>query len=60
MAQVSLGVACSVIEVALRDGLTTKVKAEEVRSRAELESFVKKKMYDPRYVPLVDPTNGGK
>ena len=55
--EVSHLVAVRVIEVALREGLTTKIKPAQVAGReGALEELVAKKMYDPIYVPLVDPS----
>jgi len=51
---VSHGVACHVIRVAMAQGLTTKVSAS--LSDEALERLVAQKMYDPMYVPLVDPS----
>ena len=49
-------VAVRVIEVALKEGLTTKIKPAEVAEEGALEELVAKKMYDPIYAPLVDPS----
>jgi len=48
---VSLKVAIAIINEADRDGLRTKLTDKEM---ANLEEFIKSKMYDPVYVPLVE------
>ena len=53
---VSRLVAVRVIEVALKEGLTTKVQQSHIDAAGSLEALVSKKMYDPLYVPLVDPS----
>jgi len=52
---VSHQVAVAVVEEALKTGLTTKVTRADVPDRETLSKFVRKKMYYPCYVPLVDP-----
>ena len=52
---VSHSVAVAVIQVALDADLTTKITREQVPNDDALNSLVAKKMYDPQYVPLVDP-----
>jgi len=54
--EVSLNVACAVIRIALDNELTTKLHPKEVDSPQDLRDLVQKKMYDPTYVPLVDPS----
>ena len=51
--EVSHAVACAIIEVALKEGLTTKVRPRHIKEG--IPSFVARKMYYPDYVPLVDP-----
>jgi len=51
-----LNVACAVIEIALENGLTTKLSPSQVSSPEALKEIVSRKMYDPVYVPLVDPS----
>ena len=53
---VSHTVACAVIRVALKEGLTTKVSRTTLPTDELLERLVASKMYDPVYVPLVDPS----
>lgn len=48
---VSHRIAVAVIEEAIRDGLATRLTADE---RADLDSTVASKMYYPEYVPLVE------
>mmetsp|Transcript_42799 Transcript_42799/g.103532 ORF Transcript_42799/g.103532 Transcript_42799/m.103532 type:complete len:645 (+) Transcript_42799:153-2087(+) len=48
---VSHKIAVAVIEEAMRDGLATKISAEDAR---DLNEFVARKMYYPEYVPLVE------
>jgi len=48
---VSKTVAIAVIEEAIKEGLATKLNEKD---KLDLETFVKKKMYDPVYVPLVE------
>ena len=52
---VSHAVAVAVIQVALDADLTTKVTREDVPTDDALDRLVASKMYDPKYVPLVDP-----
>ena len=52
---VSHSVAVAVIQVALDADLTTKITREQVPDDDSLNNLVAKKMYDPQYVPLVDP-----
>ena len=52
--EVSFAVACAVIEEALRAGLTTKISSRALEAEG-LENLVRRKMYFPNYVPLVDP-----
>jgi len=54
--QVSHTVACNVIEKAMAEGVGTKLTKKQLPDRAALESFVRRKMYYPGYVPLVDPS----
>jgi malate dehydrogenase (oxaloacetate-decarboxylating)(NADP+) len=54
--EVSHLVACRVIEVALQEGLTTKIQQKNIDEAGSLEELVTSKMYDPKYVPLVDPS----
>jgi len=49
--EVSRQVAVAVIEEAVRDGLATKLKGQDLH---DLNEFVMSKMYDPVYVPLVE------
>lgn len=56
---VSHGVACAVIRVALDAGMTTKVTKAMCPDDISLERLVADKMYDPVYVPLVDPSKSG-
>ena len=51
-------VAVRVIEVALEADLCTKISPEDVPNDGDLARLVSKKMYDPRYAPLVDPSYG--
>ena len=53
--EVSHNVACEVIKVALDHGLNTRLKAEDFATDEALQAHVASKMYDPTYVPLVDP-----
>lgn len=53
---VSHAVACSVIEVAMDAGLTTRIKKADVDTKDKLAALVRRKMYYPSYVPLVDPS----
>lgn len=48
---VSHRIAVAVIEEAMRDGLSTKISAEDAK---DLNAFVARKMYYPEYVPLVE------
>ena len=48
--------ACNVIEKAMAEGVGTKLTKKQLPDRAALESFVRRKMYYPGYVPLVDPS----
>ena len=52
---VSHHVAVEVIKVALDMGLTTKVSKESLPTEEAIRDLVASKMYDPQYVPLVDP-----
>ena len=54
---VSHAVACEVIKVALDAELTTKLTKEDVPTEDALGRLVASKMYDPKYVPLVDPSH---
>mmetsp|Transcript_28987 Transcript_28987/g.86540 ORF Transcript_28987/g.86540 Transcript_28987/m.86540 type:complete len:623 (-) Transcript_28987:53-1921(-) len=56
--EVSKLVAVRVIEVALAEGLCTKISKADVVGPGSLEALVAKKMYDPVYAPLVDPSHG--
>ena len=56
--EVSKLVAVRVIEVALAEDLCTKITADDVDEPGSLEKLVAKKMYDPIYAPLVDPSHG--
>eukprot|EP00559_Dactyliosolen_fragilissimus_P008907 CAMPEP_0184861216 /NCGR_PEP_ID=MMETSP0580-20130426/5964_1 /TAXON_ID=1118495 /ORGANISM="Dactyliosolen fragilissimus" /LENGTH=607 /DNA_ID=CAMNT_0027358637 /DNA_START=143 /DNA_END=1966 /DNA_ORIENTATION=- len=49
--EVSLKVAVAVIEEAIREGQATKFKGKTIH---DLDDYVRKKMYDPVYVPLVE------
>lgn len=49
--KVSHRVAVAVVEEAMRDGLATKVSAEDAK---DLDEFVARKMYYPEYVPLIE------
>lgn len=49
--KVSHRIAVAVIEEAMRDGLATKISAEDAM---DLDQFVARKMYYPEYVPLVE------
>jgi malic enzyme len=49
-------VAVAVIEKAMAEGLTTKLKRSDVPTRQDLQDHVRRKMYYPVYVPLVDPS----
>ena len=51
-------VAVRVIEVALAEGMCTKIAPEDVAEPGSLAKLVSKKMYDPVYAPLVDPSYG--
>lgn len=51
--EVSLAVACAVIEEALSCGLTTKIMPRHIKEG--IPNFVRRKMYFPDYVPLIDP-----
>ena len=51
--EVSLAVACAVIKEALHEGLTTKISPSF--DVDQMPQLVKRKMYYPDYVPLVDP-----
>jgi len=53
---VSHNVAVEVIKVALDAGLTTKLDREDVPTDEKLYELVARKMYDPTYAPLVDPS----
>ena len=55
----SHNVACAVIRVALEAGLCTKVTRQRCPDDASLAKLVADKMYDPVYVPLVDPSKSG-
>ena len=57
---VSHNVAVEVIKVALDVGLTTKIKKKDVPDDDALADLVASKMYDPTYVPLVDPRIGAR
>eukprot|EP01031_Cornospumella_fuschlensis_P043001 gene43001-52555_t len=48
---VSHAVACAVIEEGLKDGLTTKITARHLEEG--IPNLVKRKMYFPKYVPLL-------
>mmetsp|Transcript_32051 Transcript_32051/g.74877 ORF Transcript_32051/g.74877 Transcript_32051/m.74877 type:complete len:524 (-) Transcript_32051:326-1897(-) len=48
---VSHAVAVAVVEEAVREGLATKLTAKD---KADLNSFVARKMYYPEYVPLIE------
>lgn len=50
--EVSQAVACAVIEEAIDNNLTTKITKEN--SRDGIASLVKRKMYFPNYVPLIN------
>lgn len=50
--EVSLNVACAVIEEGIRNDMCTKISAEEVK-KIGLKNLVKGKMYFPEYVPLL-------
>jgi len=54
--EVSHLVAVRVIQVALKEGLTAKISQTDINEAGSLEELVAKKMYDPIYVPLVDPS----
>jgi len=54
--EVSHQVAVAVIEKAMAEGLTTKLKRSDVPTRQDLQDHVRRKMYYPVYVPLVDPS----
>ena len=49
--QVSHRIAVAVVEEALREGLATKITADEAK---DLDGLVARKMYYPEYVPLVE------
>ena len=53
---VSHNVAVEVIKVAIDAGLTTKLSKEDMKDDASLAELVARKMYDPVYAPLVDPS----
>ena len=53
---VSHNVAVEVIKVAIDAGLTTKLSKEDMKDDAKLAELVARKMYDPVYAPLVDPS----
>lgn len=48
---VSHRIAVAVVKEAMREGLATKVSAEDAM---DLDEFVARKMYYPEYVPLVE------
>lgn len=52
--EVSFAVANAVIQEALNAGLTTKISQRTLETEG-LENLIKRKMYFPNYVPLVDP-----
>lgn len=52
--EVSHAVACAVIKKAMEEGLTTKLSSRNMDAGG-LANLVKRKMYYPNYVPLVDP-----
>lgn len=52
--EVSYAVAVAVIHEALKEGLATKITPKTLEMES-VEHLVKRKMYFPRYVPLVDP-----
>lgn len=49
--QVSHKIAVAVVEEALKEGLATKITADEAK---DLDGLVARKMYYPEYVPLVE------
>jgi malate dehydrogenase (oxaloacetate-decarboxylating)(NADP+) len=49
--QVSHKIAVAVVQEAMREGIATKVTAEDAE---DLDTFVARKMYYPEYVPLVE------
>lgn len=53
---VSHAVACAVIEEGFQANLVTKLRQDEFRTKASLETFVRNNMWLPEYRPLVDPT----
>jgi len=53
---VSHAVACAVIQTAFEEGVGTTLDQKNMPDRNSLEKFVRKKMYYPAYVPLVDPS----
>jgi hypothetical protein len=46
-------VACAVIRSAMEDGIASKITPKVLKEG--LENYVGRKMYFPKYVPLVDP-----
>eukprot|EP00595_Chromulina_sp_UTEXLB2642_P000272 CAMPEP_0196762434 /NCGR_PEP_ID=MMETSP1095-20130614/1945_1 /TAXON_ID=96789 ORGANISM="Chromulina nebulosa, Strain UTEXLB2642" /NCGR_SAMPLE_ID=MMETSP1095 /ASSEMBLY_ACC=CAM_ASM_000446 /LENGTH=439 /DNA_ID=CAMNT_0042113321 /DNA_START=476 /DNA_END=1795 /DNA_ORIENTATION=+ len=51
--EVSHSVACAVIEEAMNEGLTTKITPVKLKDLS-LSDYVRRKMYYPQYVPLLD------
>ena len=52
----SHAVACAVIQTAFEEGVGTTLDKKSISGRNSLEAFVRKEMYYPAYVPLVDPS----
>lgn len=54
--EVSFEVACAIIKQGFVEGLNVNIREEDFVQEGQLEAFVRRKMYSPYYVPLVDPS----